>query len=321
MERYVFSGSLTDDMVEYLQRIPEFEPMDVLVTQVARSDVKKMLEYKLNTNIIRSFFLDSGAYSIHTGKATADIDEYIEYANSIDEHCWAIAELDTIPGKFQQPKSVEDYAESAEKSWEAFLYMYPKMKSPEKLMAVFHYGEDIRYLEKMLAWRSDDGKQLDKLCLSPANDSGQNIKDAWLKNMYHIISKSCNPNIKTHLLGMTALNSLAKVPCYSADSVSHRLQAAYNKVYTRKWGVISISDRSRTSRSKSNMNFLEICDAATLKEFTDLIHHYGFTIDQLKNEPSARVAVNIVEIQQAIKHEYKYSGHKLSVPKQLFSLR
>lgn len=321
MERYVFSGSLTDAMVEYLQKIPEFEPMDVLVTQVARADVKKMLEYKLNTNIIKSFFLDSGAYSIHTGKATADIDEYIEYANSIDEHCWAIAELDTIPGKFQQPKRKEDYTESAEQSWEAFLYMYPKMKSPDKLMAVFHYGEDIKYLKHMLSWRDSEGRQLDKLCLSPANDSGQNVKDAWLKNMYHIIHSSDNPNIKTHLLGMTALNSLAKIPCYSADSVSHRLQAAYNKVYTRKWGVVSISDRTRVSMAKSNMNFLEICDSDTLKEFTDLITHYGFTIDQLKTDPSARVAVNIVEIQQALKNEYQYRGHKLPVSKQLFNLR
>lgn len=320
MERYVFSGTLTDEMVEYLKNIEDFKPIDVLVTQVDRPGVRKMLQYKENDGIIKSFFLDSGAFSIHTGKAKADIDEYIEYANSIDEHCWAIAELDLIPGKFGQPKSIEDYRESADESWKRFLYMRPKMKSPNKLLPVFHYGEDISALKRMLEWTDEDGNHLDTICLSPANDTGQNVKDAYLSEMYDIISQSSNSDVKTHLLGMTALSSIAKFPCYSADSVSHRLQAGYGKVYTRKWGVISMSDRSRTSRTKSNMNFTKVCDDYTLDKFTNLVKDYGFTVQQVLDSASVRTVINILEIQKAVENEYKYAAHKVVKSKKLFKL-
>lgn len=52
---YIFSGSLTREMADYLKKIEEFEPMDVLVSQVDRSGVKQMLKYK-EEGIAKSFF-------------------------------------------------------------------------------------------------------------------------------------------------------------------------------------------------------------------------------------------------------------------------
>ena len=47
MERhYIFSGSLTREMADYLKKIDEFEPMDVLVSQVDRSGVNKCLRIR-----------------------------------------------------------------------------------------------------------------------------------------------------------------------------------------------------------------------------------------------------------------------------------
>lgn len=318
MERYVFSGTLTNDMVKMLENIPDFKPMDVLVTQVDRSGVTKMLEYKNNSHIIKSFMLDSGAFTAHRMGITVDIDEYIQYANSLDEHCWAIVELDEIPGTFGKPKSKEDYEHSVEVSWNNFLYMYPKMKNPKKLMAVYHQGEPIEALHRMLEWKDPEGQPLELLCISPANDNSQRDKNIYLKEVYDIIRQSPNPNVKTHLLGMTSMPALSMFPCYSADSISHRLIAAYNKVFTQKWGVVSLSDKSRTVKSKSNMSFIETCDSETRAEFIHLVEHYGFDLDTLKEQSSQRVCMSIVEMQKALSKEFKYDSSKILRTKKLF---
>lgn len=319
MNKYIFSGGMTERMVEYLEKVPEFEPMDVLVSQLDRSSIQKMIQYA-DRGIVKSLFIDSGAFSFHTGKCKSiDVDEYIEFVNGIDKYIYAVAQVDTLPGKFGEVKSKEDYENSANKSWENFLYMYPRMKSPEKLIPVFHFGESFPdSLGRMLSWKDENGKPLDKVGLSPANDTAQNTKDVYLRECYDFIAESDNPEVKTHLFGMTSLQALAKFPCYSADSVSHRLRTGYNKVYTLKWGTISLSDRTRTNKSKSNMSFLRTCDKATYKEFEDLAAHYGFTIDQLKEDNAARVAMDVLEVQRAIREKYGYSTANLKRTKKLF---
>lgn len=319
MNKYIFSGGMTERMVEYLEKVPEFEPMDVLVSQLDRSSIQKMIQYA-DRGIVKSLFIDSGAFSFHTGKCKSiDVDEYIEFVNGIDKYIYAVAQVDTLPGKFGEVKSKEDYENSANKSWENFLYMYPRMKSPEKLIPVFHFGESFPdSLGRMLSWKDENGKPLDKVGLSPANDTAQNTKDVYLWECYDFIAESDNPEVKTHLFGMTSLQALAKFPCYSADSVSHRLRTGYNKVYTLKWGTISLSDRTRTNKSKSNMSFLRTCDKATYKEFEDLAAHYGFTIDQLKEDNAARVAMDVLEVQRAIREKYGYSTANLKRTKKLF---
>ena len=310
---------MTERMVEYLEKVPEFEPMDVLVSQLDRSSIQKMIQYA-DRGIVKSLFIDSGAFSFHTGKCKSiDVDEYIEFVNGIDKYIYAVAQVDTLPGKFGEVKSKEDYENSANKSWENFLYMYPRMQSPEKLIPVFHFGESFHdSLGRMLSWKDENGKPLDKVGLSPANDTAQNTKDVYLRECYDFIAESDNPEVKTHLFGMTSLQALAKFPCYSADSVSHRLRTGYNKVYTLKWGTISLSDRTRTNKSKSNMSFLRTCDKATYKEFEDLAAHYGFTIDQLKEDNAARVAMDVLEVQRAIREKYGYSTANLKRTKKLF---
>lgn len=334
MSRYIFSGNLTRTMVDYLKRIDTFEPIDVLVSQLDRSSINDMIEY-IKEGVVKSLFIDSGAFSVHTGRAKPiDVDEYISYVESIDEYIYAIAQVDTLPGKFGQPKHPNDYVESANKSWDNYLYMRKHMKHPEKLIPVFHYGESFDALQRMLDYRDESvqDKQpkphpiLEKvypdrvnICgLSPANDSAQKTKNQYLRKCYDVIEKSSYPDIKTHLFGMTSLDGLSKVPYYSADSVSHRLRSAYNKVYTRKWGTISLSDRTRSVKTKSNLSFVRTCDPATLKEVEELFASYGFTIDQMREDNAARTAVDICETQKAFQNEYAYRPENVKRSKKLF---
>lgn len=317
MEKYVFSGSLTDEMHDMLLALPDFEPLDILITQLDRSSIKKTIEWK-HEGFCKWLFIDSGAFSVHTGKAKTTVEEYLDFLNSIDDDIDVCAQLDTIPGTFGQPKSREDYVESARKSWDNFLYMRTKMKSPHKLMPVFHFGEDFAALENMLTWRDENGNLLDYIGISPANDASQDNKNAYLQNVADVIAKSCNPNVKTHLYGMTSLDALSKYPCYSADSISHRLIAGYAKILSKHFGVISISKKSRTAKTKSNMSFIETADDYNMKLLIQEIEELGMTLEQVQESSSARVVMTMHNIQKLIKTKYAYEPTNVKRSRKLF---
>lgn len=329
MEKYVFSGSLTNEMHDRLLAMPDFEPLDILVSQIDRGSITKSIQWK-HEGFCRWLFIDSGAFSIHTGNAKFPDknikdptfrdweDNYIAYLNSIDDDIDVFAQLDTIPGKFQQPKTPEDYVESAKKSWENYLYMRSKVKSPNKCMPVFHFGEDFQVLRDMLEWRDEDGEKLGYVGASPANDASQEDKDQYLKEVAKTIAASSNPDIKVHLYGMTSLPSLSKYPCYSADSISHRLIAAYNKILSVNFGVISISKRPRSCSVKSNLSFIETADEYNLGILKKEVEAMGYTLEELQESSAMRVVFNMHSIQKLIKTKYAYKPDRVKKQKSLF---
>ena len=317
MEKYVFSGSMTVEMHDMLLNMPDFEPLDILVSQLDKTSIKQMIEWK-KEGFVGWLFIDSGAFSVHTGKAKVTADEYIKYLNSIDEYIDVFAQLDTIPGEFGKPKSKQDYEESARKSWENFLYMRERVLSPHKLMPVFHFGESFDVLRYMLSWRDDNGDRLDYVGISPANDAAQKDKNVYLREVADVIARSENPNVKTHLYGMTSLDALSKYPCYSADSISHRLISGYAKILSKNFGIISVSKRTRTSKTKSNMSFTELADDYNLKVLEDELAEVGMTLEQIQDNVSARVVFTMHNIQKLMKTKYKYSDNKLVKAKRLF---
>ena len=333
IRRYVFSGSITQLMGDYLVKFRElgkFEPIDVLVSQLDRSGVNTMLG-NIDRGIAKSLFIDSGAYSIHSqgfekvskGRfSTVDefIDEYIEYVNNLDDKIIAVAQVDHIPGVFKQAKKPEDFVESAKLSWDNFLYMYPKLKSPEKLIAVFHQGESFEHLQNMLDWRDENNKPLSYIGISPSNDRAVADKDIYLRDVYNFIAKSSNPGVHTHLFGYTSLPGLSKFPWFSCDSVSHRLRAAYNKMFTCKWDVISMS-KTRIAKDKASQCFLDICDEQTYEEFKEFCAGYGVEDpSRLCDDSALRTAIDMCETQRFVK-EHPYVATTIKRPKQLFALK
>ena len=306
MERYVFSGSLTDEMHDILVSMPGFEPLNILVSQIDRSGVSKAIEWK-HAGFCKWLFVDSGAFSVHTGRAKCTADEYIDYINSIDDDIDVFAQLDTIPGHFGKPKSSEDYAESAAKSWDNYLYMRQRVKSPNKVMPVMHFGESFGALTNMLEYRDESGNLLEYIGLSPANDVSTSIKDIYLKEVFDLIKKSSNPNVKTHLYGYTSLQGLSKFPCYSADSITHRLLSGYAKVISRNFGVVSVTTQATSSRSKDRQSFLEVADEHNKKIFQEEVESMGLTLDQIQESHSARAAMNIYNISKMTNAGGKYA--------------
>ena len=329
--RYVFSGSLTSQMQEYLRAMNDFKPFNVLVSQVDKSGLKQAIEWKKN-GFAQWSFCDSGAFSVHTGKAQVTQDDYIELITRLNDDFDVFAQLDTIPGEFKKAKSAEDYVNSAESSWENFLYMRERVPDKTKIMPVFHFGEDMKYLARMLDYVDSDGDKLDYIGLSPANDASVQDRMLYLQNMFDFIHASSNPNVRTHVYGFTSLTAMSKYPCYSADSISHRLLSGYNKLYTQEWGIVSTSIRSRSTKAKSNLSFLETADDYNIgllrKELESLgvtpefAHKFGKEYDDvlewIPNDHNIRVAISMKNIQILCETKYKYKESNLTTQKKLF---
>lgn len=181
-----------------------------------------------------------------------------------------------------------------------------------------HQGESFDHLGKMLDWRDSEGNKFAYVGISPSNDRGVVEKDIYLKEVYEYIAKSSNPNVKTHLFGYTSLPGLPKFPWYTADSVSHKLRSGYNKVFTIKWGTISLSS-TRGAKTKSDRMFLEAADPATIEEFTQLAQSYDITIDELLTKNAARAAFDILQIQEYCR-THPYKPQNLMRQKKLFNI-
>lgn len=304
-------------MHDMLVSMPDFEPIDILVSQLDRSSIPKNIQWRKD-GFCRCLFIDSGAFSVHTGKAKITTDEYIDYINSIIDNIDIFAQLDKIPGTFQMPKTPEDYKESARLSWENYLYMRGKVKDPSKLMPVHHMGESMDHLKMMIEWEDENGHKLSYCGLSPSNDRAQADKDVYLRNCEDIIRASSNPNVKTHLYGMTSLDSLSKYHCYSADSISHRLIAGYCKVLSPTFGVVSVSKRPRTSSVKSNLSFLETADDYNLNILKQEVEECGLTLDKIAEDSSSRVVFTMHSIQKLLKTKYKYSDQNVKRSRKFF---
>lgn len=225
-----------------------------------------VLAYKLNNNINQLFsqlnerksienwisnvshnsgklFIDSGAWSAHSKGKQIDVDEYVSFINKYDDYITIFAQVDKIPGEFRKHKTIEQKLEAPKLSWENYLYMKDRVVSRDKLLPVFHQGEDFKWLEKILEYRHEDtGKPIPYIGISPANDSPIPGKLAYIDKCFEIIKKSSNPNVKTHAFGMTSLNILEKYPFTSADSTTY-LMAALNGEICTSFGRLIITNK------------------------------------------------------------------------------
>lgn len=252
-------------------------------------------------------FIDSGAFSAHTKGIEIDVDEYIEYLNENDDAFTIYAQVDKIPGRFGQPKTREEKLEAPRISWENYLYMVERLKSPKKLLPVFHQGEDFKWLHNILEYRDKNGEPIEYMGVSPANDVSTVLKDKWLRSVYDIITRSSNPNIKTHALGMTSLKVLEKYPFTSADSTSWIMTAVNGSIFS-DYGTILVSDVSKNN--PSHYNFLHPTAKQTILDF---ISKHGFTMEQLSTDYKQRELYNITYLMDwASKYKVKPTSWKIS---------
>lgn len=247
-------------------------------------------------------FIDSGAYTVYTRNIDLDVDEYIKYINSIDEHLTIFAQVDKIPGVHGQPKTKEQILEAPELSWKNYCYMRERVKSPDKLLPIFHRREDWKYLHQMLE-TTFDGKHIPYIGLAATTDSSTKEKEIWFDKCFTIIKKSSNPQVKTHAFGMTSLKLLERYPFTSADSTSWIMIGANGNILT-PFGLVTVSDSQQHLKNHISNNLGE-------KQLKKYLQSIGIELELVRTDYKYRMLANLIYLKNWADN-YVYKGSSIS---------
>ena len=183
-----------------------------------------------------TIMIDSGAFSAWNSGKEIDREEYLSYCKKLPDEVFKI-NLDVIP---KTGSSQEEKLKCIEESFENYIYLSKYLKN---VLPVHHYGEDIKWIHKML-------DETDYVCISPANDTHENIKRKYFKYLFSQIPLST----KTHALGYSSVSGCEMFPFYSVDSISHKATHMHGHVLYK--------------RSDGSFIFLDISDYAKMNNYS-----------------------------------------------------
>lgn len=146
--------------------------------------------------------LDSGAYSAFTQNAPIDISAYADFLLKNQRHLASAVNLDVIlPG---------DPERAAKEGFDNFCYLRDRGCVT---MPVFHVGESVKWIDKML--EQTDYIGLSSSMVSVAAGIG------WYDMMFNYVTdKDGYPVARFHAFGDTTPTALLNYPWYSADSTT-----------------------------------------------------------------------------------------------------
>lgn len=216
--------------------------------------------------------LDSGAFSAWKLKKAIDFDAYCRYLKENDDWITTYINLDTI--------IPEDPNEAARLSFENLKRMRKQGLRP---MAVYHVGEDISWLERMLDLGCD---YIGLAGLSMRDDKTQQFyKYAWS----HMVDRKGLPLVRVHGLGEGRETELRLFPWASTDSSSWFYSAHVTGQMTLPGGKsLSWRNDGRGSKSSPDVSSLQGTDKEAWETFIRL-HH----IDPAGFEASNIAALNL----------------------------
>lgn len=259
--------------------------------------------------------VDSGAYSMWSRGKAFDMDEYINFlnSNSVIEKAFWVAEADVIPGSMGVDPTEEERAAAPEKSWENFLYMIDRVKIPKKIVPIFHQGEDIKHLKRMLSYRYADGDFIPYIGISPRNDVHVNEKAKWYEYIWKVIHEDCAALGRdiplTHNFGMTTISLMEQYPSYTSDSTSWIRSASFGNIMIIANGKIKtvyVSNRGLDRDEHINNQPQALKDA--VEDWCKKLG-YGYSVDALVNDDngSLRMIWNLIMLDKWRK-SFKYEG-------------
>lgn len=262
-----------------------------------RSEINKWVKYlREHPECKTNLFIDSGAFTAYTKGITIDIDEYIDYMNSISDVVTIFCELDVIPGKFGEEHTYEEVEYAADQSWKNYLYMLERVTHREKLLPVFHRGENFSHLKKILSYTFDDGGKIPYIALAPIVGSNTKEKYLFLEKCYSIISKSDNCDVKTHILGVGIPSILSHFPCTSSDATSYKKVGAFGGILINGKTII-VSDVSNLAD-----DHIDYMTDVKRKKIIHEIEKLGFHLDDLRTSRTQRIQFNTVSLMESFKN-------------------
>lgn len=267
---FYFAGTQCEEANTIMQQLNA----NVLKSYVNdKKEILKWFESKKN-GWKGKLLIDNGAFTFHRNGESLDINEYIKWLNDNDAYIdYAIA-LDSIPGRWGQVRTSKDFKESAIKTYENYIYMLERVNSPQKLLPVFHMGEDFIYLKKYL-----ELKDLQYMCLSAFKDTVNKYREDWYEQCFNLIRECGRDDIKFHCLGSATIQNVEKFPFYSTDATSWIMSGANGSILTDK-GAIYVGNKT-------------ILSDLDRKAIEPIVSKYGLTVDDVVNDYKARMVCNV----------------------------
>lgn len=254
---------------------------------------KKLVEYYIkNYKYGLKLFIDSGAFTAWSKDVKIDVDEYIKWINDRSDFIYLYGQIDVIPGDRIKGATQEQVENAAEKTWQNYLYMRPKMKNPDGLLYTFHVGEPYKYLKQALEWKDENGNPIKYIALGGMVGKPIPVKKQFLDTCFNIIKTSSNSNVKTHAFGMTSFDLLQQYPITSADSTSWIMTGANGGIMTDV-GIVNVS-----STKKNLPEHYSHLDIKYQEEFNNKIEEYGFTLNELAEDYKKRELLNMMFMQE-----------------------
>lgn len=166
------------------------------------------------TNKKVKLFLDSGAYSAWTQGSKIDIQEYIQFIKENKNVIPVYANLDSIG--------------SPEGTWKNQMIMEEAGLTP---MPVFHYGEDPKWLKRILS------KKYEYIALGGMVPISTKDLMSWLDMLWstYLTDDQGMPVCKVHGFGLTSFPLMMRYPWYSVDSTSWVVTGRMGGIYIPKW--------------------------------------------------------------------------------------
>lgn len=270
---FYFAGATTKRIREWLVSLNA----NVLKSYYTdQPTIKRFFEYK-KKGWKGKLMIDNGEFTFHRHGGSINIDEYIAWLNKYDEYIdYAIA-VDNIPGKWRHPRTLQDYQVSTQKTWENYLYMIERVKSPDKLLPVFHQGDDFSALDRFLSLPN-----LKYMCIAGSKDLTNADREIFYEKCFDRIDKK-RPDIKVHCLGSATISNVEKFRFTSLDSTTCNMVAAMGNIFI-DGQVIYVGDKLTTLRAKG------IDHITALSKYCD---DYGISMDAIGADYQTRCMFNI----------------------------
>ena len=274
---YFYSGAYDQDLKRELNADQLFS-----IYHEKRLVVDTIMYKREHPEWTAKIMLDSGAFTLYQKYKKNNevlpeevlqqyVDDYIDFLNEWGDDLFCFVAVDSVP----DPTNVDQ--SFAQKTWDNYLYMYSKLKESvrDKLIPVFHYGEDFKWLRNMLEYRHEDGSPVDYIGLAISLEGTRKVRITWGQECMKIIERSSNPNVKTHAFGVGVKSVLDNINVTSTDATSWVKRAAY--------GMISIDDKtiyvSDIHKKKLCGNHYGERSMAFQEEVEKIIKDRGFRFD------------------------------------------
>lgn len=226
-------------------------------------------------------FIDSGAFTFWKMKRglrkapdkIKDITEeeylnqYIDYINQHEDSIIFAAQLDCIPNSDDD----EEIQRAADVTWENYRYMRTKVNNPDILLPVYHIGEDISNLQRMI----DFGCEY--VALGGLVGKSRKQKEEFLDYVFEYVKNSNNPNLMIHGFGLTIKDLLVKYPFTSCDSTSWMIPANNGQIVT-DLGTYYMIDSKKNE--KKHIDNIPVEERNRLEEY---VVERGYTFELLKD--------------------------------------